>query len=255
MKKIIYFLLGFIGFVIISIAMQSSQLNFDRIIREFKGEEETKEVLYLIVKFLVAILIGLLLIYYFLKKTFQNLNRKYIIFSLIALFVLLFSYRIYHFINYDENKLINRTDSKNWIMNFEEAIYFYTPEGMDKLHSDENNMVKSYKDDNLTILFAEEKYNNYSKKADINVEKTFEILRKQVFDITKLNISEYKVIEQNNGVIKKIVLEMNLNNRGLAYIYAIERNSDITTLTIFTKNTENSKTAYREFMKNFKMQE
>lgn len=252
MKKIIALGGGFIGFVIISIAMQSSQLNFENIIREFKGEEETENVLYLTLKFIVALILGFVIIYNSLNIIIPN-KEKILKTITIVLFIGFATFRIYHFINYDENELIDRTNSKNWIMNYEEAVCFYTPEGMDKLYSNDKNLVKYYKDDNITIFFAEEIYDNYSKKSDIDLNSIEELLKKYVLDITKIQLNEIELLNENYyGNVKEIVLQANLNNRGFARIYAIERNSDITALIIFTKNTENSEKAFNEFLKRLK---
>src|SRR5690606_23019016 len=113
-----------------------------------------------------------------------------------------------------------------------------TPAGMEFLQEDNSSEVKFYKDDNITIIFGQNIYDNYSEKSDINIEKVKAILIKQISDITKININEVNIIEEKKyGDIQKIVLEANLNNMGIARIYAIERNSDMTILTLLTKNT------------------
>lgn len=245
-----YFLGISIGILIIISAMTISQNSFNDIIREYSGQEEMDKVISCIFKFVIALIIGIVILYKSILKLIPH--KKIIVRSIaIILFLILAIYRIYHFVNYNESELINLTKSTNWVANDKEAVFFKTPAGMEFLQEDNSSEVKFYKDDNITIIFGQNIYDNYSEKSDINIEKVKAILIKQISDITKLNINEVNIIEEKKyGNIQKIVLEANLNNRGIARIYAIERNSDITMLTIMTKNTEDSNSVYEEFMRN-----
>lgn len=228
--------------------MQHFQYQFYDIVREYKGHEESKKITENTLYFWFWLSLGFLILYLSFKQIFTKHKIKITI-GVIAFFAACGLYRTIGFINYDSNKIIDKYNSSKWVSGYESgAVFFSTPEGMDYVLKKEDEIIKKYEDENIKVIFAESIYNNLSKKSDVNAESAIEIFQKQISDIfdqynTKIEVNK----NVKYGSVTEIILISKISEIDFGKMYVLERNTDITFITIFYNNSKNSLNAFKEF--------